>query len=70
MGVVAANPSLSYITFTDGNGFSVSAEDVTVSVALRQEDTALLSAINEALTAISTETRNGYMEAALSRQPQ
>lgn len=70
MGIVAANPSLSYITFTDGNGFSVSAEDVTVSVALRQEDTALLSAINEALATISTETRNGYMEAALTRQPQ
>ncbi len=70
MGIVAANPSLSYITFTDGNGFTVTPEDVTVSVALRQEDTALLSAINDALNAISTETRNGYMEAALSRQPQ
>lgn len=70
MGIVAANPSLSYITFADGNGFTVTPEDVTVSVALRQEDTALLSAINDALNAISTETRNGYMEAALSRQPQ
>ena len=70
MGIVAANPNLSYITFIDGNGFTVTPEDVTVSVALRQEDTALLSAINDALNAISTETRNGYMEAALSRQPQ
>lgn len=70
MGIVAANPSLSYITFADGNGFNVTPEDVTVSVALRQEDTALLSAINDALNAISTETRNGYMEAALTRQPQ
>lgn len=70
MGIVAANPSLSYITFTDGSGFTVSPEEVTVSVALRQEDTALLKAINDALNAISTETRNGYMEAALSRQPQ
>jgi ABC-type amino acid transport substrate-binding protein len=70
MGIVAANPSLSYISFTEGNGFTVSAEEVAVSVALRQEDTALLSAINDALNAISTETRNGYMEAALSRQPQ
>jgi ABC-type amino acid transport substrate-binding protein len=70
MGIVAANPSLSYITFIDGNGFTVTPEDVTVSVALRQEDTALLSAINDALNAISTETRNNYMEAALTRQPQ
>lgn len=70
LGIVAANPSLSYISFTNGNGFTVSAEDVTVSVALRQEDTALLSAINDALNAISNETRNNYMEAALSRQPQ
>jgi len=70
MGIVAANSNLSYITFIDGNGFTVTPEDVTVSVALRQEDTALLSAINDALNAISTETRNGYMEAALTRQPQ
>ena len=70
MGIVAANPSLSYITFIDGNGFTVTPEEVTVSVALRQEDTALLSAINDALNAISTEIRNGYMGAALSRQPQ
>ncbi len=70
MGIVSANPSLSYITFTDGNGFVVTPEDVTVSVALRQEDTALLSAINDALNAISVETRNAYMEAALTRQPQ
>ena len=70
LGIVAANPSLSYISFTNGNGFTVSAEDLTVSVALRQEDTALLSAINDALNAISNETRNNYMEAALSRQPQ
>ena len=70
MGIVAANPSLSFITFTDGFGFTVTPEDVTVSVALRQEDTALLSAINDALNAISTETRNDYMEAALTRQPQ
>jgi len=70
MGIVAANPSLSYITFTEGNGFVVTPEDVTVSVALRQEDTALLSAINDALNAISIDTRNAYMEAALTRQPQ
>ena len=70
LGIVAANPSLTYIIFTEGNGFTVSAEDVTVSVALRQEDTALISAINDALNAISNETRNEYMEAALSRQPQ
>ena len=70
MGIVAANPSLSYITFTESNGFVVTPEDVTVSVALRQEDTALLSAINDALNAISIDARNAYMEAALTRQPQ
>lgn len=69
-GVVAANPeTLTYIQFSDGNGFSVTPEDVTVSVGLRQEDTALLAAINDALAAISTDDRNGYMEDALNRQP-
>ncbi|MCD4826850.1 MAG: transporter substrate-binding domain-containing protein [Acholeplasmataceae bacterium] len=70
-GVVQSNPTqFTYISFTEGNGFSVSDEDVAVAVALRQEDVALLALINAILADISTETRNGYMEAALSRQPQ
>jgi len=71
LGAVASNPDdLAIVQFTGNNGFTVSAEDVTVSVGLRQEDTALLALINAALSTIDTATRNAYMEAALSRQPQ
>lgn len=69
-GIVAANSdTLQMIRFEDGNGFDVTIEDVTVAVGLRQDDSDLLSAINDALNAISIETRNTYMEEALKRQP-
>jgi putative lysine transport system substrate-binding protein len=69
LGAVAANPNeLSIVTLVDG--FIVSDEDVIVSVALRQEDLDLQSRINDILQTISSETRNAYMEQALSRQPQ
>jgi ABC-type amino acid transport substrate-binding protein len=67
-GMVAANSNLKIIRFADGQGFTVSDEDVVVSVALRQEDVNLLSAVNDALANISTEQRNQIMAAALIRQ--
>jgi ABC-type amino acid transport substrate-binding protein len=57
-GMVATNSNLTIIRFTGENGFTVSDEDVIVSVALRQEDVNLLAAVNEALAGISTDTRN------------
>jgi putative lysine transport system substrate-binding protein len=70
-GVVQSNPNqFSIVSFTEGNGFEVSDADVAVAIALRQEDVTLLGLINDILATISTETRNGYMESALSRQPQ
>ncbi len=69
-GLAASNSNFSIISFADGQGFTIDDEEVIVSVALRQEDINLLSAINAALASISTQTRNDYMEAALLRQPQ
>ncbi|RJX25860.1 MAG: ABC transporter substrate-binding protein [Acholeplasma sp.] len=69
-GMVAANSNLEIIQFTGDNGFEVSAEDVIVSVALRQEDVNLLNAVNAALATISSTERNQIMADALSRQPQ
>jgi len=67
-GMVATNSNLTIIRFTGENGFTVSDEDVIVSVALRQEDVNLLAAVNEALAGISTDTRNQIMAEALERQ--
>jgi ABC-type amino acid transport substrate-binding protein len=69
LGMVASNSALSIIQFEDGQGFTVSDEDVIVSVALRQEDVNLLEAVNAALATVSNETRANIMTAALDRQP-
>lgn len=69
LGMVASNSALSIIQFEDGQGFTVSDEDVIVSVALRQEDVNLLEAVNGALATVSNETRANIMTAALDRQP-
>jgi putative lysine transport system substrate-binding protein len=70
LGLVNANPSVyRMIQFAEGLGFEVDESDVAVSVALRQIDVDLLSAINEALSTISIEQRNDWMAAALDRQP-
>jgi ABC-type amino acid transport substrate-binding protein len=70
MSIVTTNPDLVIVDFESGNGFSTSAEDTTVSVAVRKTDTELLADINAVLATISTETRNQWMEDALNRQPE
>ncbi|MBI9009162.1 MAG: transporter substrate-binding domain-containing protein [Tenericutes bacterium] len=69
LAVIESNPELTYIQFTEGNGFEVSFEDSAVSIALRQSETTLLAEINEILATITTETRETLMLEAISRQP-
>ena len=69
-GLAASNSNFAIVRFADGLGFTVSDEDVIVSVALRQEDVNLLAAVNAALATITTAQRNEFMQAALLRQPQ
>ena len=66
--IVASNSDL-VIVRLGLNGFTVDATDVSVSVALRQEDTELLASINDVLAGITEETRNEWMTEALNRQP-
>ncbi len=66
--IVSSNSNLSIVRLGD-NGFTVLESDVSVSVALRQDDTDLLDSINNILASISEETRNELMSAALNRQP-
>lgn len=67
--ITESNPDLTYIEFTQGNGFEVSYEDSAVSIALRQNDVLLLERVNQILATISLETREGLMLEAISRQP-
>lgn len=64
-----SNPDLTYIEFTEGNGFEVSYVDSAVSIALRQAETTLLEEINSILASISLESREQLMLDAISRQP-
>ena len=65
-GVVSANPDLAIVRFAEGKGFKA---DTSVSIAVRKNDDELLNALQDALKTIDTDTRNTWMEEAVSRQP-
>jgi len=66
--IVSSNSNLVIVRLGD-SGFAVDDSDVSVSVAVRQEETDLLASINTVLATISSETRNTWMNSALTRQP-
>ena len=65
-GVVSANPDLAIVRFAEGKGFKA---DTSVSIAVRKNDDELLNALQDALKTIDPDTRNTWMEEAVSRQP-
>ncbi len=69
IGVVAANPDLTYVRFEAGNGFTDENGDATVSVAVSKDKPELLKQLQTALDTISEEQRNEMMQAAVERQP-
>ncbi|MCF7923475.1 MAG: transporter substrate-binding domain-containing protein [Candidatus Izimaplasma sp.] len=69
LALVESNPELTYIEFSEGNGFDVAYEDSAVAIALRQADSDLLIAINQVLAELSNEDFEAMMTEALSRQP-
>ena len=66
LGLVAANPSLKMIEFTEGNGFTVTEEQVAVSIALRLGEDELANQINAILAAITPSVREKMMVDAVS----
>ena len=65
VGIVAGNPE--FISRELNPGFTVSEEDVTVSIALRLNDDSLAGQINVILSAITEEVRIKLMEQAVDR---
>ena len=63
-----ANPDLTYVKFTDGQGFTASAEDTSIAVGLAKGSD-LLAPINEILAGISDEERLQIMVDTTARQP-
>lgn len=63
-----ANPSLTFVAFPAGSGFTVSESDVSVAVALNK-GSELVAPINAVLAGIDTDTRTQLMLDATARQP-
>ena len=59
-GICAADDSLDFVEFSEGNGFTVAKEDVMVSIGVRKECN-FIDKINEALSKITEEQRNEMM---------
>ena len=66
LGLVAGNPSLKMIEFAEGNGFTVTEEQVAVSIALRLGEDELANQINSILSAITPSVREKMMVDAVS----
>ena len=64
----SANPDLTYVTFEEGQGFTVSPDDAQIAVGVRQ-GSELKEQINEILAGISAEERNNIMDAVVLTQP-
>lgn len=66
--IIGTNSDLTFVQFDEENGFVVTDEQVSVSIAFRKSDTELLEQINEVLASITNEQRNQWMNDALARQ--
>ena len=69
IGVVAANPDLTYIRFEAGKGFTDENGDATVSIAVSKDKPELLVQLQASLDKISEDQRNQMMQDAVERQP-
>lgn len=69
LSIVNNNPELMMIQFEASQGFELSFEDTTVSVATRLEDESLIESINAVLTDLSQDQRNEMMANAIALQP-
>lgn len=63
-----ANSELTYVEFTEGNGFVASEEDVAISVGI-EKGSALKDEINAVLATIDAQTRQQIMDDAVANQP-
>lgn len=69
LAAVAANPSLTYVEFAEGQGFITSAEDTAVAVGLAKGSDELTAQINAILAGIGQDEREQMMLDAINNQP-
>lgn len=63
-----SNPDLTYVEFSEGQGFEASPEDVAIAIAVKK-GSELLPEINKALEGITNEQRQTLMDTAVANQP-
>ncbi|QIK70915.1 ABC transporter substrate-binding protein/permease [Erysipelothrix sp. HDW6C] len=67
--ITDSNSELTFVEFAEGQGFEVSAEDVTVSIGVAKGNTELLEKVNGVLNSLTDEDRDQIMLEAIQRQP-
>ena len=63
-----ANPELTYLSFDEGEGFTVAEGETSIAVGLAK-GSPLMDSINEILAGISDDERKQIMEDPIARQP-
>ena len=69
LSAVAANKDLTFVEFSEGNGFKTSVEDTSIAVGVKKGNTELLDKVNAALSKIPEDERQKIMEEAVANQP-
>lgn len=69
LSAVAANDDLTFVEFSEGNGFKTSVEDTSIAVGVKKGNTELLDQVNAALSKIPEDERQKIMEEAVANQP-
>ena len=73
LAIVGNNPDLTFVSFEDGEGFSLTEEDATglsVSVGMKKNSGSLLESVNKVLNRLTDEDRDELMNKAIANQPE
>lgn len=64
-----ADDSITYVEFSEENGFKYSHDEIDVAIGVKKENTELKEKVNEILKGISVEERDELMSKAIKTQP-
>jgi len=73
LAIVGNNPDLTFVSFEDGKGFTLTEEDATglsVSVGMKKNSDSLLESVNKVLNNLTDEDRDELMNKAIANQPE
>ena len=68
MAAIGSNPTLSYVSFDEGNGFTYDINEVSIAVGVKK-GSELTAKINDVLAKLPDADRQALMETAIANQP-